>query len=388
VGVIVVDEKVAAINISHEVEVLTSFKALEEIVPEWEELALKEYPGHPFADPDWVISWLECFSREQDIRVLVVRAETKIRGIVPLVLARKKYYGVDVMRLGLPFNDHSPRCDVLVSHTDASVFESVLESIKSWAKQWDIFELPHIATDGNAYVIVKQCTEHSGAIAGEWAGSMAPYLMVEGAWEAFWQQLRSKRRTKLRSRRRRLEEHGPVELEMVVDVADLELALEDGYRIEAAAWKGVNGTAIQSDRAVSDFYTKLAYRMARKGRLRLFFLKVGKERIAFAYMLELDEKLFALKQGYLPEFSAMSPSTLLVIDTLKYAFENGIKEYDFLGVDDTWKREWANRLREHRWIMTFSGSPRSRAIFAMKSVIVPWVKNARKVYRSIREKGV
>jgi CelD/BcsL family acetyltransferase involved in cellulose biosynthesis len=373
---------------SLDIDVLRTLASIEDIAVEWRDLATREYPGHPFSDPDWIIPWLECFSREQDIRVLVVRENKAVKAIVPLVLARKEYYGISVKGLGIPFNDHTPRCDILVSGGGGDVLRRVLETIKSWSKEWDILAFPQVSTDGKGYDVAKQYTKASGIRSGEWIGPVSPYLVIEGEWDAYYKKLRGKRRAKLRSRLHRLEEHGAVEVEIVSKEADLALALEDGFRIEAAAWKGVNGTAIQSDSYVRAFYTKLAYRMAERGWLRLFFLSVGGNRIAFAYMLECGNKIFALKQGYEPEFSAMSPSTLLVIETLKYAFENGISEYDFLGVDDPWKLEWSNNLRQHSWLFGFSGSPKSVAIYSIKSKILPWLKRVKNRYRSFSEKAV
>ena len=103
--------------------------------------------------------------------------------------------------------------------------------------------------------------------------------------------------------------------------------MADGLRIEAAAWKGEEGTAILSDPTVADFYIQLAKREADLGQLRLTFLRVGGKRIAFNYILQNGQKLYAVKIGYDPEYHAYSPGNMLLNLILKDACQHSIEEY-------------------------------------------------------------
>src|SRR5213079_1130001 len=105
---------------------------------------------------------------------------------------------------------------------------------------------------------------------------------------------------------------------------------------EAAAWKGSHGTAIVSDSAAVNFYTRLAESEADLGRLRLSFLRVAGKRIAFNYLLRSQNKLYGVKIGYDPQYHTYSPGNLLLDLILKDACAENIEEYDFLGVDDDW----------------------------------------------------
>jgi CelD/BcsL family acetyltransferase involved in cellulose biosynthesis len=154
----------------------------------------------------------------------------------------------------------------------------------------------------------------------------------------------------------------------------VESALNDGLRLEAAAWKGDVGTAIGSRSEVRDFYTRFAERAATRGWLRLQFLTVGGRRIAFHYSVCYSNKLYLLKSGYEPEYARYSPSNLLCSLVLQEGFQHGLAEYDFLGLDEPWKLEWTTDTRPHDWLFVFSNGLRGRLVHYAKSHLVARAK--------------
>ena len=129
-----------------------------------------------------------------------------------------------------------------------------------------------------------------------------------------------------------------------------------------------------SDPAVADFYIQLAKRESDLGQLRLTFLRVGGKRIAFNYILQNGEKLYAVKIGYDPEYHAYSPGNMLLNLILKDACQHGIEEYDLLGGDDDWKFEWTKEILAHRWLFLFRNRFRPRMLHRLKFGVLPRVK--------------
>jgi CelD/BcsL family acetyltransferase involved in cellulose biosynthesis len=180
-----------------------------------------------------------------------------------------------------------------------------------------------------------------------------------------------------------LERLGPVELEVIHGGPELRTVLQEGFQIEAAAWKGREGTAMGSRPELHSFYTRLATRTAEQGWLRLHFLRVGGRRIAFAYSLCFNRTIFLLKPGYLPEYAAYSPSKILLYMVLREAFPAGIVAYDFLGADDVWKRDWTAEARPHFWLFVFRRGPKLRTLYFTKFRVVPWIKNMFRACRAV-----
>jgi CelD/BcsL family acetyltransferase involved in cellulose biosynthesis len=154
-------------------------------------------------------------------------------------------------------------------------------------------------------------------------------------------------------------------------------ALEEGLRIEAAGWKGRAGTAIAADETTHRFYSLLARRAARRGWLRLHFLRVGERRIAFDFSLFYAGKAFMLKPAYDPAFAACSPYSQLLVRILQDHFARGVKEFDFLGREDGWKFDWATRTRSQEWLYVMPDSLRMRLLRFTKFRIVPHLRRHR-----------
>jgi hypothetical protein len=163
-------------------------------------------------------------------------------------------------------------------------------------------------------------------------------------------------------------------VEVITDRDAVDEAIREGLRIEAAAWKGERGTAILSDPSVTDFYICLARREADLGQLRLSFLRVGGKRIAFNYLLQNGNKLYAVKIGYDPQYHTYSPGNMLLNLILKDACARGVQEYDLLGGDDDWKFEWTKEIREHRWLFLFRPRIWPRVLHYLKFGVVRAVK--------------
>jgi CelD/BcsL family acetyltransferase involved in cellulose biosynthesis len=157
---------------------------------------------------------------------------------------------------------------------------------------------------------------------------------------------------------------------------DLERALTEGFRLEAAAWKAAAGTAILSHDETETFYRILARRTAARGWLRLHFLRVGGRRVAFLYSLLHEGTLYALKGGYAPEHARSSPGVVLFSLILKDAFERGLRRIDFLGEEERWKLDWTRCTREHHWLYVFRPSSRTRLVHMLKFGLAPRARSA------------
>ena len=180
---------------------------------------------------------------------------------------------------------------------------------------------------------------------------------------------------------RRLQETAAVKMELISHDAPLEAALEDGFRLEGAAWKAGEGTSIASDTAVKNFYATLARRFAKEGWLKLHFLRAGEDRIAFQYAVTYKDRVFSLKPGFDPAYAQYSPSNLLFLLFLEHLFQSGVSEYDLLGVQEEWKMQWAQHIRAHYWLFIFSNTLIPSLIHWVKFQCLPALRRQRSAGR-------
>jgi len=272
---------------------------------------------------------------------------------------------------------HTPRSDFLVPADQPRVWAALVAHLQSESRNFDVLALAQIPSDSSTLVELRRRAEGQGFAVGNWEPSPSPVLRLRQGWDAYLKAMSRKSRGTMGSRLRRLKRQGDVSLDEVSGGERLAQALEDGLRIEAAAWKGQAGTAIMSRPEVCRFYTRLGEVAARRNWLRLIFLTVAGRRIAFGYFLRYGPTLYLLKHGYDPAFADVSPFNLLCFLLLKESDGKGIETLDFLGDDEPWKQRWTAETRRHSWMFAFPPRLVPRLLYQLKFRVAPRLRRVR-----------
>lgn len=342
-----------------------SFVALEE---EWNQL-VDATRSEPFHRHEFVRIWLDNFAAGEPLRICTLRdGRGALTAALPLLRRSGKILGFPVRTLAGTANVHSCRFDLVASDPQAAG-EAFYDHLSA-DPGWDVIQLPDVPDDGSAWHFYR-AAQRAGNPVGAWESMRSPYVPLPASMEEMESQLPSKFRSNLRRRRRKLEQAGDLILERVDGGIDLERKLEEGFLLEKSGWKGRKGTAISQDLRTRGFYSELARAASQRGYLSLYLTRQLGEPIAFHYGLSSLGKYYLLKPGYSEQLSECSPGQLLVHQVLRDCITRGIKEFDFLGPDMTWKQDWTDKKRRHTWLFVFRNSPLGRTLCKAKFKWVP-----------------
>ena len=122
--------------------------------------------------------------------------------------------------------------------------------------------------------------------------------------------------------------------------AQLQPLLEEALEVEAANWKGREGSAVARDKLRGHFYRHYAAAASAAGILRLCFLRIGGKAVAMQFAIECSRGFWLLKIGHREEFARCSPGMLLIAETIHYAASKDLVSYEFLGTAANWTRIW------------------------------------------------
>jgi len=358
-----------------QVRVISEFQEFLNLEPVWNDLVDRAGVTHPFLEHCWIRTWWECFGHGTLLHILVVSEGPRTLAIAPLIMSRTKMYGIPIRRLGFFYNSHVPRADFIVAHGRADAYELIWKQIRA-AYAWDVLQLCQLTESSQTLGRLQQLAREDGLQTGLWKSGASPRVQLGRGWDEYQQTLPAKHRSNLRNRFKRLNQVGPAELDTVTGGERRPALLQEGLRLESAAWKGEAGTAILADRDITRFYELLSQRAAAHGWLRLNFLRAAGRAVAFDYSLEYRNRIFLLKLGYDPEFSPYSPSNLLLATALKQAFAQGVAEYDFLGEEAEWKRCWTSDVQSNYWLYVFRRSVKGRLLYGLKFQLVPRLRNS------------
>lgn len=356
------------------VERLTGPGALRALQPVWNDVVSAAGMDHPFATHEWVSSWWEAFGGSSCLSILTARSTQTITAIAPLMRPGASGRLWQRNRWTSLHNAHTPRCDWAVGGRRADGYAALWQFLQR--DLHDGLELADVPEGSPTLTAMAGLAEPDGWLVGLKPAAWSPRVRTTGTWEAYVASLSPRHRSNMRSRLNRLSRLGPVRMETVSGGAHLGEALERGFWLESAAWKRDAGTAIVSDSAVRDFYTRLAERAAAQGWLRLLFLTAGERRIAFAYALEYRDRLFLIKIGYDPEYARQSPGHLLFWCLLQDAFHSQVREVDFLGVGESWKRDWTADGQRHCNLTVLRDTARGRLEHALRFHAMPLLKRS------------
>src|SRR5262249_59848813 len=114
------------------------------------------------------------------------------------------------------------------------------------------------------------------------------------------------------------------------------------------------------------FYSALAQEATDQDYLSLYFLRLDGRPVAFHYGLTYGPRYYLLKPAYDETYKECSPGHLLLDEVLTDCIARGLTEFDFLGPDMIWKRDWADQARHHTWLFIFRKSPYGQALRTLK----------------------
>jgi CelD/BcsL family acetyltransferase involved in cellulose biosynthesis len=237
-------------------------QAIEGIAAEWDALA-DRVGASPFSRPGWIETWWRCFGRGR-LSILTVKRTGLLSAVLPLA----KRHGV----AAAPANSETPLVEPL--HGDGKARTALVGAALADAAAGRRLQLSRVDATAPAVAELRRQAPANGYRVTETPLKRSLYVRVDGDWPAYEAARDQKVRAEVRRRRRLLERDG----RLWVDVSDgrerLDALLDEGFAVEAAAWKGSAGTAIASLPQIRSFYSQIAEWAAGRDILRLAFLRL------------------------------------------------------------------------------------------------------------------
>lgn len=329
---------------------------------EWDALA-RSAAAEPFLWPGWFDAWQTGF-RRSGLEVVVARRDGALVGVMPL------HRDAGVTRSAT--NHHSALFGPLADdgETSAAIARRVFSDA---GHRVSLFLLD---PDADGTRAIRAAATDSGCRLHELTAMRSPFIAIDGDFEGYERGLPGKFRSEIRRRRRRLEEEGDLTLEVTEGEQHLERLLEEGFRLEGAAWKQSAGTAISSHEETRRFYRELARWARRDGLLRLAFLRLDDRPIAFDISLETASAHYLVKTGYAPEYRQAAPGMIIRRDMIERAYAQGLRSYEFLGHDEPWKLRWTSASRPRVTLRAFPSSVCGRLNWLIATHLRPLAKHA------------
>ncbi len=319
----------------------SEFMALE---GEWNALA-DRFPT-PLLRHEWFAACLDAFGAGCDLAVYVVRGDGRLRAAAPFVIDR----GAPVRRLVL-LGHQTFECNAIL-HDDDAALAALVNAVRESRLPAVV---PRLASDSPELACFCAGSGRGLGIVQPRPSDPTSSTPLATDWPSFEARMTNQNRTSIRHRRNAAGREGPVGFDAVAPAeGEVERHLAELIRVEGAGWKGRQGTSLDKDARMRRFCTDYAFAAARRGMLRMFFLRIGEATAAARMAVEYGGRLWDMKIGYDERFAKCSPGILLTHETLRYACERGLTAHEYLGAAEPWQRCWPLDLRPHTNVRLYS----------------------------------
>lgn len=313
------------------------------------------------------------FAPSAEARLLEVLRDGQFVAQLPVVL--HKTSGLRVARL--PVNPWMKCGDLTVSPIEESpwVFRELARQLNELPVHFLEFEW----IEANAsWMAVSNALRETGCFVAWRPMFDVGLIRIEGSFESYWQTRSKGFRKKVSSRLRRLSESGTLRLDRyrgpMSDKRRTRL-LDEALAIEAAGWKGSEGTAIQCHAGAERLFRNVATILDSTGEMEFVFLRLDDKAIAFELGYRAGRTYHSHKIGFLPEFSRYSPGQLLMYLNLQdHARTGDVDCVDTMGVLSDATRSWMTETRTVQRMVASRNRWLDRQVWRASERIRPLVK--------------
>jgi CelD/BcsL family acetyltransferase involved in cellulose biosynthesis len=356
------------IEVTTSVRIVQEFGAIENEAQRWTLLAEESNsPMHQYA---WMKACSSAFTKDGKLHLIVVGAEQP-SALGALVMRGRRLNRMECLGVDLLYEPTD------FPHSDAASLQHLIQTLVELRRP---LLLRRILADSPVLVALRTAFQSKGIIVTR-PSTGYPWIALDRSWIEPEKKLSPGWRSSFRRGLRKAQELGPVHFEVITPrPSELPSLLAETFRVEAANWKGRNGSALLNDSLRRRFYEQYAANACEKGILRLNFMRIGDRPVATQLAAESRGGFWLLKVGYDETYAHCSPGNLLMVETLKYAAERGLTSYEFLGSSEPWTEVWTRQVRECVTVAVYPNNCKGGAAFICDALKFGWERLNRRLF--------
>jgi CelD/BcsL family acetyltransferase involved in cellulose biosynthesis len=323
----------------------------------WDELVRAMPRPSPMLLHGWLSAWWRHYGGDGELAVQVAYRDGKLVGAVPLCIRPK----LGLRALTFVGDSQAVLADMLIAEGEGTAVSLPLaERVAESGPGYDFVDLIGLPTPSRLLDALGASRFHLIV------RSEAPVLDVNGqSWEELYRaKTNSKRRNLHKRRRRQLAELGRLETTVARTREDLEAALEDAFVIHDLRWADRPDQSEFTTPTGKRFHREAIAALAELDAARIITLTLDGRPIAFVYFFALEGAMYCNRLAFDPEFGRYSPGVVNRFDALQIAADEGVSRIEFLGGDERFKMELADRQEPLYEALGLGQSVQGRAAIA------------------------
>jgi CelD/BcsL family acetyltransferase involved in cellulose biosynthesis len=329
------------------IEIEEGVDALSKLRGEWQALFV-ESGAPPFLSWEWLSTWHKWFGQERHPYLLCARQNEKLIGLLPLCAEKRRVSHVLPRLRRISFLGEAygapDYLDILAApmmrKQSADSFMNYLAALRSF----DLLELEGVSADSYTLQLL---TKHFANNA-KFKLKLAPqYICPRMSLDVRWEDLleRSQRSVYFKRCIRRLEKITSFEFRVVSEVGEIPAAYGRFLGLHAGRWLSRGGSSAVRTSEQKGFMLDAACELGRAGITRFEEIWLEGECRASLFGFESGDCYYFYLSGFDQAWSKYSLGFTLLWLSIRDASRRGLKMYDFLRGDESYKFDWSDNLR-------------------------------------------
>lgn len=361
---------------------IEEFLALEK---DWQALLDTSYSDSLFVTFEWLKAWWMAFGNKVSLYILLVKdGDGRINGIAPLMKSDSRCFGFPVKKISFMYNDNSSQADFILLKGREKILEIILDYLKLNKSEWDVIEMENILLDSPNYDILTKYLKNRKMTCGIKDGLNSPYMLLNTNFNQYYLTLKKKFRGNLRNITNKLNRLDGYSIKRM-NKFDNFAALETVFEISKSSWKSRYKREITSSAENIQFFKELHRCLGNMGWVNVWFLNIKDKAIAYEYVVNYKNRAYMLRADFNEVYKYLSPGTALQMQVIQDSIKEGIKEYDFCGHDDEYKKNWTSQSRPHSKIIIYSSNLYGLLIYFIAHGVIYNLKQFLKKIKLFRE---
>jgi len=336
-------------------------------VAAWERLVAKASEPNPFFEPSLLLPALRQWGREQRVVTKAWFVQGKLAGLLP-VIRQADYYGHRVTHAAGWLHPNA-FCGVplILAGYEQGFWRALLAHLDRTPRKALFLHLPKLPADGPAHAALLQVLRANGRAHYVTLEERRALLTGAASPEAYLAQAMStKKRKELRRQHNRLAEEGALTFERRECIEGLATWIAEFLALEAAGWKGAEGSSLASAPDTQAFFEQALTSAAAAGRLERLALRLDGRAIAMLANLVTPPGIYSFKTAYDETYARFSPGMLLQLENLALLARDDVEWADSCAVEGHPMIERLWRDKRHMVSRNIAiGGPLRRALFGL-----------------------
>lgn len=346
--------------------ILKDLNQFQQYENQWRSVQINQNIHCPFAGYDWITEYCRYLLTDKELFISINFQQNKFI-MLPFYVENKKT-GV-ISLIGNKFFDYR---DALAGLSDIPGVIDFLLNTKAHTVR-----LPNLREDAFLFSLAKFNKNNKFHVL-ERDLFNSPYLRIEGkTWEEYYNNLSRNSKDVMKRKIKKLSFLGQVSFGYCKERSELKEVINTMYaqHIKRRKLLGQNRSLFLYSKN-KDFINALCERLFLDSKLYMFYLKLNEKIIASALCFLENSALYYYIPTFDCDYKSCSPGRILLYHIIKFSFDNGFKEFDFMIGEEDYKLHWNTQARKIKEVILFRRNFKgglslfaSRISFAWKGIL-------------------